>query len=199
MAHDAPLFKRRPCASCCATSVCLILLIIIIIIILAFTVFKPKKPEIDVQRIELQDIKVSLGRSGIILKPSINITLALVLSVHNPNEASFKYTQSSSRAFYHGDEVAIVPIPAGAIESQGSETISTTLHVLANQLISNSQLLGDFLAGSLPFSVSTDLSGRVKVLSVIKHHVDISSQCSFSISIASKSIDTTDCQTTVRL
>lgn len=198
MAHDTPLFKRKPC---CATSLCvtLLIIIIIIIIILAFTVFKPKKPEIDVQRIELQDLKVSVGRSGIIPKPSINITLVLVLSVHNPNKASFKYTQSSSRVFYHGDEVATVPIPAGAIESEGSETISTTLHVLADRLISNSHLLGDFAAGSLPFSVSTDLSGRVKMLSIIKHHVDISSQCSLSISIANTSINNTDCQNTVRL
>lgn len=194
----APFHRRRPWVCCCGIALCIILLIVIIIIILAFTVFKPKDPEITVSNIELQDVTATLSRSGLIPTPSVNVTLSLDISVHNPNRASVKYSNSSAMVYYYDDEVAVVPIPAGVIGSHGTSKISTTLVVLADQLVTNSHLLGDFLAGSLPFETRTKLSGHVKVL-FIRRHIDISSVCSISISIANSSITNQDCQNKVNL
>lgn len=194
----APFYRRRPCACCCLVIFLLLLIIALIIVILAFTVFKPKKAEVTVEKVELLNFKAGLRGSGIIPTPSINITLAVDISLHNPNKASFKYTNSSSMVYYHDDQVAEVPIPAGVIGSQSTEMISTTLVVLADQLITNSHLVSDYLAGSLPFMTKTALSGRVKVL-FVKRHVDITSQCSISISVNNASITNTECQNKVHL
>lgn len=192
MVERAPFHRRRPWVCCCGVALCLILIIVIIIIILAFTVFKAKDAEITLNNIELQDFQVNL------LPPSVNVTLSVVASVHNPNRASIKYTNSSAMVYYYDDEVAVVPIPAGVIGSRTTVKISTTLVVFADQLVTNSHLVGDILGGSLPFVVRTKLSGRVKVL-FIRHHVDIASQCSISISVVNRNISSQECQNKVHL
>ncbi|KAI5059703.1 hypothetical protein GOP47_0026022 [Adiantum capillus-veneris] len=196
-AVPAPFHRRRPWTCCCLIFFFLIVLIAIIIVILAFTVFKPKKAEVSVEKVELLNFKSSLG-GGLIPTPSINITLAVDLSLHNPNKASFKYSNSTAMVYYYDDEVAVVTIPAGAIGSDATKTMSVTFIMLADQLVTNSHLVNDFLAGSLPFTTRTKISGRVKVL-FIKRHVDILSQCSVSISVVNASISNTDCENKVHL
>ncbi|MCO5570574.1 hypothetical protein L7F22_024299 [Adiantum nelumboides] len=194
----APFHKRRPCACCCLIFSCLILIVAIIIVILAFTVFKPKKAEVTVEKMELLNFKASLGGSGLIPSPSVNITLAIDISLYNPNKASIKYSNTTAMVYYYDDQVAIVGIPAGAIGSDASTTISTTFVMLADQLVSNSHLVNDFLAGSLPFTAKTKISGRVKVL-FIKRHVDITTQCRVVISVTNASVSNTDCENKVHL
>lgn len=191
-------YRRRPWFCCCSVFFFILLLVVIILVILAFTVFKPKDAEITESNFALQDFHASLGRSGLIPVPSVNVTLSFVLTVHNPNRASIKISNSSAIVYYHDDEVAVVPIPASKIGSQDMTQIPTTIVVLADQLVSNSHLLGDLLRQSLPFVVQAKLSGRVKVLFITKH-IDISSQCSVAIAVANATISSQDCNTKVHL
>ena len=195
--------NRRKC--CSAVAICtafflIVVVILIILVILAFTAFKPKEPTIHVEDVKLERFNVNLQRTGLLsISVSANITLAIVISVHNPNRASFQYTDSESQVYYHSQQVAMVPIPSGKIGSQDSENISTSLDLYADKLLTNTHLINDYFSGSLPFETSTKLSGRVKVLGFIRHHVDISAQCNITIAVNSTSIQNVDCQNTVNL
>ncbi|KAH7295121.1 hypothetical protein KP509_27G033100 [Ceratopteris richardii] len=191
--ESVPFHRRRPCLCCCAVFLSLVVIIGIIILILAFTVFKPKKPTITVESLDLKGFSVGLDRSNLIPTPTVNITLALVVSLRNPNKASVKYAESTSIAYYYEDEVASVPIPAGYVGSDSTVNISTTLVAYADRLASNSHLAGDLVAGELPMTTETRISGRVKV-GFIKRHIDITSHCNISIVVRNASIGNMDCQ-----
>lgn len=188
--------RKRFCARCCGITCCLLLLLVIIIIILAFTVFKVKKAQIVVDHLTLQSFSASLHNFII---PSVNLTLGLGVSVTNPNKASFRYFNSTSLLLYHGEEVGFLPIPAGEIGAGATESIAVSLTIMADHLITNSNLLPDFLSGSLPLSTTTVISGRVTILHFIKHHVETSTTCNITISIASRAISNSQCDNKIQL
>ncbi|MCO5581399.1 hypothetical protein L7F22_035283 [Adiantum nelumboides] len=80
------------------------------------------------------------------------------------------------------DQIAVVKIPTAAIGSNASKSIAMIFVMLADQLVSNSHLVNNFLVGLLPFITKTKIYGCAKVL-FIKCHVDITSQCSVSIQL----------------
>lgn len=197
---DAPFFRRRRkrlCATCCAITCCLVVLVVVVVVILAFTVFKVKKPRIHVESVSVQSFTANIEG---ILPPrvSVNLTLDVVVSVENPNKASFRYTNSTADIFYRGDEVGYFPIPSGEIASNGMEQISSTLVVLADRLVATSDLLSDFRSGYITFTTTTDISGRVKIL-IIKKHVDTSTECNVTVSVGSRSVNNTVCSYRIRL
>lgn len=190
--------RRRRCLTCCGACCLVLILIVVVLVILAFTFFKAKDPKIHVESITLESFKGSIVLN---IPPtiSLNVTLGLVVSVTNPNKVGFKYTNSTAYLFYRGLEVGLVPIPPGEVSAGGTENISSILQLLADRLITDSNLYSDFMNGSLPFSTTTALSGRVDILHIFKHHVDTSSVCNITISTSNQSISSTVCSYAFKL
>lgn len=165
---------------------------------MAFTVFKVKKPQIHVENISLESFN---GNISLNIPPTftLNVTLGLVVSITNPNKVGFKYTNSTAHLFYRGVDVGLVPIPPGQIGAGGTEQISSTLTLLADRLITNTHIFSDLISGSLSFSTTTDISGRIDFFHIFKHHVDTSTVCNITISILNKSIDGAVCTYDVEL
>eukprot|EP00250_Pteridium_aquilinum_P031584 c4387_g1_i1 orf=454-1074(-) len=178
--------QRRTCLTCCGVCTILLILIVVILVILAFTVFKPKQPKMRVDNITLEDFQADVVLN---IPPSIklNVTLGLVVSVTNPNKVGFKYYNSTTHMFYRDVEVGLVPIPSGQLDAGQTKQISTSIELLADRLITDSRLYKDFFAGSIPLSTTSEISGKVNILNIIKRHIDTSSVCNFTIAVGNTS------------
>ncbi|KVI03233.1 uncharacterized protein LOC112512539 [Cynara cardunculus var. scolymus] len=183
--------KRRRCIIICSSVIAVILVIALILLILALTVFKAKKPVLTVNSVELQDFGVSVN--PIPIQVSLNMSLALDISIENPNKVGVKYRSSSAILRYKGKDVGEVPIPAGEIGSDTTKQMNLTLTVFADRLLSDSNIYGDFLSGNLPFTTYTKIKGKVRVL-FVHIHVSSTSTCDVNIDIQSRSIANQTCQ-----
>ncbi|KAI3904904.1 hypothetical protein MKW92_005808 [Papaver armeniacum] len=164
---------------------------VLVIVILWFTVFKPKNTITTVNSVKLDGFHISLDVPK--LGVDLNVTLSLDLSVKNPNKAGFKYGNGSSLLYYKGDVVGEAGIPAGEISPGETIGLNTTLTVLADRLISNSDVYFDLISGMLPVRTYTKISGRVSVLKIFKHHMVSYSSCDVSLNVVNRTIDNSKC------
>ncbi|KAH7440590.1 hypothetical protein KP509_03G000900 [Ceratopteris richardii] len=191
--------KRRKAAliGCCGVLAFTTVLLGLIILILAFTVFKAKEPDISIKQIELGSLGLptSLNLSDL----HLNLSLTVVVSVYNPNHASFRYSNSTSFMFYRQLIVGEASVPAGKIGARDTEVLRSTLMLNASSsLLLEPNLLTDFSAGSFPMSTSSIVYGRVNILNIFKHHARSSSVCTMSIDISSRSVQNLTCSTHVK-
>lgn len=178
--------RRKKCVWATAAALIAILLLFLI---LGLTVLKPKRPVTTVNSVSLSDLDVSLRG----LSLSLNVSLAIGLSIRNPNKVGFDFHNSSALLDYRGDEVGEAPIPAGQISAGETLLLNLTLTVLADRFLSNSQAFSDVLAGALPLSAHTSVSGTVPILGFIHLHVVSHTSCKFTVSIGSRNISDDGC------
>ena len=148
MQASQPLYKRRRFQLCCSATLGFIFLIGIIIIILVFAVFKAKDPDIRVNGVRLADLNVTYGTNSSSSLPQVRLKVDLNITVHNPNRAAFKYTNSSAVLYYQEIEVGHADIPAGSLSAGGTATEVVTLEVQANKFLQSSNFTLDLLAGN---------------------------------------------------
>ncbi|XP_076894038.1 uncharacterized protein LOC143546215 [Bidens hawaiensis] len=164
-----------------------ILTIALLLLILGLTVYKPKKPILTLNSLHLQDLHVSL-----IPPVSFNLSLAVNITINNPNKVTIKYQSSSATLRYKNNDVGNVPFPDGRIGADGSEDLNLTLTVFADRLVSDSDIYGDVVAGNVPFSTYTRVKAKVRVL-FFYIHVTSTSTCDVSVNVVSQTIANQTC------
>lgn len=169
----------------------LLLVIIIVIVILALTVFKTRAPRVQINAIDLETFSIGAD--------SFNMSLLLDLTVHNPNRASFKYSEGVTRVVYYGDPVGQAVIPPGYIASKGNEYLSVLLCLEAARVLMNENLPGNILSGRLPVLATTTLAGTVTVLRVFKRHAVTTSDCDITVFVANATLQSFFCRHAVKL
>ncbi|KAI9154177.1 hypothetical protein LWI28_022116 [Acer negundo] len=174
-----------------------IIVIIIIVVILAFTVFKAKRPVIQIDSIALDDLSVSLDIAR--LRVNINVTVDTDISVKNPNKVGFNYAPSYALLNYKGQLIGEVPIPAGKISAGETAGMNLTLTLMADRLLSNSEVYSDVLSGALPLNTYTKISGKVSILNIFKVHVVSSSSCDFTVNISNRTVGDRLCKYKTKL
>ncbi|KAB5552274.1 hypothetical protein DKX38_009585 [Salix brachista] len=152
--------KRRNV--CLGVTAAAILVIFLILLILGLTVFKPKQTTTTVDSASISDLKVSLDIPR--LSVHVNLSLDVNLSIKNPNKVSAKYKDSSASLNYRGQVVGEVPIPAGKISADTTQPMNVTLTLLADRLLTDSQLFSDAMAGAIPFNTLTKISGKMYLI-----------------------------------
>lgn len=171
--------------------------IALVIVILAFTVFKAKHPVTTVDSLKLEDFDVSLDIAK--LRVNLNVTLDVDVSVYNPNKVGFKYSNSTAHLIYRGQLVGEVPLPAGEISSGETKVLNLTLTLMADRLLSNSQLYSDITSGTLPLNTFVRISGKVSILGFIKVHVVSSTSCDFVVNTSTRAVGNQVCQYKTKL
>ncbi|KAG6392309.1 hypothetical protein SASPL_146525 [Salvia splendens] len=139
-------------------------------------VLKPKNPKITMQQATLKHI--SFGSDF-----QINVTLGMLVTVNNPNHASFRYENSTAFVSYRGAPVAEAPIQEDAIPARGSHDISTDLFVDGDRVVANPGFMEDLAARRFNFTSSTTLHGRAKVLNLFKITATTNSTCVISVDV----------------
>jgi len=171
--------------------------IVLLVVILAFTVFKAKHPVTTVNSLKLRDFDVNLDIAK--LRVDLNVTLDVDVSVKNPNKVGFKYSNTTAHLNYRGQLIGEVPISAGDISSGETKGFNLTLTIMADPLLSNSQLFSDITSGTLPLNTFLTISGKVNILGFIKVHVVSSASCDFSVNISNKTVGNQECQYKTKL
>ena len=187
--------KKKRCYICCGSLCGILIIIAIVLITLGLTIFRPKEPKIGVESITLEELRGDIGILSLPPTIHLNVTLGLVVSVRNPNPVGFRYTESTCHMFYRGLEVALIPIPPATIGPRKSIRFVSHLDLLADRLLlddDTDHLIRDFLAGSLPFSTTTHVSGRVNFLNLLRPRVKATSRCDVTVSVNSLSLNEPD-------
>lgn len=192
-----PQTSRKRGRNICLVVIAVILGLVLLMVILGFTVFKAKHPVTTVNSVVLKDFNFSLNLAK--LGVYLNVTLDINLSVKNPNKVGFKYTNSSAYLNYRGRVVGEAPLPASKISSEQTVNMNLTLTLLADRLISNSNLYSDIISGTLPLSAFTRIAGKVSIFKIIKVHVVSYTTCDINIDVMNRSVTNQTCQYKTKL
>lgn len=168
-----------------------VVVIIVVIVVLALTVFKARAPRVQINSVDLETFSIGAD--------SLNMSLLLDLTVHNPNRVSFKYAEGVTQVVYSGVPVGEAVIPAGGISSRGYEYLSVLLFLDAARLLVNENLPVDVLSGRLPVVATTTLAGTVTILGVFKHHAVATSDCEISVFVTNATLENFYCHHSVKL
>lgn len=178
-------------------SLFLLLLLILILLIIGLTLFKPKHAITTVNAVKLDGMNVALDVPR--MRVDLNVSLDVDLTVTNPNRVSFRYGNSSTFLYYREILVGEATFPAGKISSLGTAGMNATLVVLADQLLADSRVYSDVVAGTLPLKTSTRISGRVTVMKFFKHHVVSYTYCDLWIDVWNRTVGKLDCSYKTKL
>lgn len=170
--------------SYCRITTILLIIVLIVLIILFFTLFKPKEPKITTKAVTLQKI-------NLLFFPTIqlNVTLGVVVTVDNRNYGGFKYQNGTAYVSYRGVVIAEAPVEDGRIPARGKQSISSSITIFSDKLMSNSKFSDDILSGVMNFSSTTTLHGKIIMLKYFKKKATSYSSCDIRIFLQSQSID----------
>lgn len=184
------------CGGCCGVS---LVVLAVVIVVLAFTVFRVRDPEITINGLTLQ--RVAVGPPSALSQQffSLNLTLLVDLSVKNPNAASVRFGPSTTTVYFHERRLGEAYGPAGNSRAHRTFRMNVTVDIMAERVMADAQLLQELVGGVIDVTTSTRLGGRVKLLGVIRRHVDVSVNCSLAIEVASQSLQQQNCDREVRL
>ncbi|MFS8003904.1 putative Late embryogenesis abundant protein, LEA_2 subgroup [Helianthus anomalus] len=178
-------FRNR--TICCGIITAVILIISVVMLVLGFTVLHVKNPKINMNSVTI----IGLDRVNI---SNVNLTVVADVSVKNPNVAAFKFEKSNSSLLYHGKVVGVADIPAGIAKARRTMRLNVTVEVMVAEIARNQQFVSDLMAEMLPVESYTKIDGRVKILNIIKRHVSVTMNCSFSVNVTSREIVNQTCK-----
>ncbi|KAK1284384.1 hypothetical protein QJS10_CPB21g01762 [Acorus calamus] len=196
--HPLRRNRRRLCVSLTLLVLVLLLTLFIICLILALTLFKPKDPDARVLSTTITGVspRVTLP----VLHVELNLTLDLVVRVHNPNRASFTHSDGASHVTYRGIQVADADVAPGKVPSRGSEDMKYRLTVEADRLAEKAgSLATDVLSGGVGFDINTRLPGRVNFLGIIKRHAVAVSDCHIVVGFPRLKVKSQECNTRTKI
>ncbi|KAI5326155.1 PREDICTED: late embryogenesis abundant [Prunus dulcis] len=192
-----PRRQSRKCRTICLAVTAVVLVATVVLVILCFTVFKAREPEMTINSVVLKDLDVALNIPR--LSVDVNLTLDVDLSVKNPNKAGFKYKSGSALLNYRGELVGQGRIGSGEISADHTKPMNVTLTIMADRFLEKSELFSDVMAGKLPFTTLTKVSGKVVIFGIFKFHVISTSSCDVSINVSNKTVGEQKCTRKTKL
>ncbi|CAN0915523.1 hypothetical protein LINGRAHAP2_LOCUS29183 [Linum grandiflorum] len=168
-------------------------------LILALTVFKAKKPVTNMDNITLRDLSVSLDMTNR-LALRVNLTLDADMTINNPNKVGVTLSDGNSASLiYRGEQVGEIPFPAGKIPADGTTGMNMSLTLMADRLISRSQLYSDVVADVLPLNVYARIKAKVSIFKVIKIRVTSVTTCDITVFVSNRTVGEQNCNTKAKL
>lgn len=189
-------FRRKRCLRCSACLAALLLILATVIVVLIFTVFRVKEPVIRLNGMTVEKLELDNGMP----KPGSNLTLTADVSVKNPNLASFRYTNTTSSLSYRGTVVGEARTPPGKTKARRTSRMNITVDIVTDRIVSQPSLIRDIIStGLLTMDSYTRVGGRMKFLKLINRHVVVKMNCTITMNITTRSIQTQKCKRKVNL
>ncbi|CAJ2650990.1 unnamed protein product [Trifolium pratense] len=170
---------------CCGVTTIFLIVVLVILLVLFLTDFKRKDPTIT-----LQSVKFGRFHIGALPNLDLNLSLAIVVNVDNPNHGSFTYHNSTAYLNYRGRLLAEAPLPQDTIPARKSHNISTIVNVYVD-IAEVPDLISDFFSNYINFTSTTTLVGKVKILKFIKIKATSYSTCYIIVHIPDRSVNST--------
>uniref|UniRef100_M4CG42 Late embryogenesis abundant protein LEA-2 subgroup domain-containing protein n=1 Tax=Brassica campestris TaxID=3711 RepID=M4CG42_BRACM len=178
--------KRNRKICICVSLLILLLLIFIVLLVLGLTLFKPKNPTATVDSVAVERLRTSVDVLN--LKANLNLTLNAHLALKNPNRVGFSFGATSALLNYKGQLVGEAPLPANRVGPQKTLRMNVTLTLMADRLLSESQVFSDVMSGSIPVNAFVKVAGKVSVFNMFKIKVKSSASCDVTISVSSRNV-----------
>ncbi|WOK97204.1 hypothetical protein Cni_G05912 [Canna indica] len=194
-----PRRSRRRCLICGGCCAAVLIILAVIILVLALTVFRVRDPVMTMNHLTIQRLSAGLGDVFSSQPLALNLTIVPDISIKNPNAVTFRFDATTTGLYYRGGEIGIAYGPPGTARAHRTIRMNLTVDVLADRVLDDRNLFDDLRAGSIPVTSSTMVGGRVKLLGVIKHHVELIMNCSFTLAVANQSILDQSCKRKIRL
>ena len=176
----------------CIATCGIVITIVIIAVILAFTVFKPRQFTSTVDFIAVHDMDIGFNVFSLSVK--LNVSVDVGVSVKNPNKFGLKYYDGYAQLFYRGQTIGEAPIPKGEILPEETKGVNVTLTLMADRLVSNTQIFSDVTSNKMPLSTFMKISGEVNILGLFKFNGKSTSTCDFNIIVSNKTIENNVCK-----
>lgn len=190
------ILRRRKGVICCGCCAATTVIIGLIFVILALTVFKVKSPTLTINSVKVSGLDVGIGPGK--ANSGLNMSFISDASIKNPNAAGFKFTNSSTQLYYGGVLIGAVLSPPGNVGAKKTIHMNITIDVMADTVSRVSRFPGDVITGQMPMTTYTDVSGKVKVLT-IKKHVEVKLNCTLTIVLSTQTITVNSCKQTIHL
>lgn len=179
---------NRTCLKCCGAVSALILILAMVMLILSLTAFHIKDPILNMNSVAIDNSSSTTDR---------HFTFVESFSVKNPNGGSFVYDRVNTVLYYYygdgagGDSVisqaTITYHQAGGGVAKAKRTIpvNVTMVVLTKDLRNR---------GTWGLSSYTEISGKVKILNIIKKHVVVKLNCTMNVDLRNLSVRDQNCK-----
>lgn len=191
--------RRRCLCLCGLITLALLAALAITLLVLFLTVLRVRDPTTRLVSTRLSGIAPRLTFPAVSLQ--LNVTLLIVVSVHNPNPASFAYASGGhTDVTYRGAQVGSAEIDPGRIPSRGDANVSLALTLQADRFASQLQhLISDVESGAVPLEAATRIPGRVNIFGLFRRHAVAYSDCSFVFGVPEMKVRTQQCRDRTKL
>lgn len=178
--HKSKTLKK--CAIWCGCVTAILLLLFVILIVLAFTVYNVKDPEVRMNAVTLINGTFTGTNATNI------VTILADMSVKNTNSFTFRYGEVNTTVYYDGTEIGRGLTPPGKAKAQRTERFNVTLEIMAKKVVDKPEWVVDIRDRGLNFSTYTKMSGKVKILNLIKRKVGVELNCTSQYNITTRLI-----------
>lgn len=165
----------------CLVSLIFVIFLVALIIVLAFTVFKPKDPEISVK---VMSFPISSGLSG-------NATVNMTVTIVNRHYGSFRYENSMGHVNFKDLDVADVPMEPRIVPARSTVSFNTSTNFMIGKLVKDPKFWEEVTQnnGTVVLKSETILPGKATMLKIFKRDATVYNNCDISIHIAPMSVD----------
>lgn len=183
---------RRKCGrfKCIAITASIFVIVLIALAVIGYTVIRPKQAIITVDSVDLDGLDVGFDVLDFGIR--LNATVALNISVTNPNRAGFEYENGTAHLYYQSVLVGEAVIPKGDIGP--GETVKTffRLTILADKIVTIGKLYSEVMEGKLSMFTATTIPGKV-VIMWFKYPMLVLSSCDLTIGFADRTVQKSNC------
>lgn len=137
--------------------------------------------------------------NGQVLQLGSNISMIADVSVENPNQATFRFSNTTSSIYYKGIMVGEAHGPSGQARPRHTMRMNVTVDIITERIIMAPNLSSDIGSGLFSMDTYTRVPGRVKLLLIIKKNVVVEMNCTVNFNITSQEIQDQSCKRHVDL
>ncbi|KAB5527144.1 hypothetical protein DKX38_020991 [Salix brachista] len=191
--EGASRHQKKRVRKCCAVTAAIVVILVTAIVAVRFTVFRVKDPIIKMNGVTVSRLELT---NGTIPKSGVNISLIADVSVKNPNLASFKYSNTTTTLYYHGQMVGEARNGPGHARPRQTMRMNVSVDIITDRIMSNPSLNVDFISGLLSMNAYTRVPGRMKIV-VVKRNIVVEMNCSMALNITTQQIQAQECKQNV--
>ncbi|KAF8047427.1 hypothetical protein N665_3032s0004 [Sinapis alba] len=177
---------------CCGFIASLTVLIAFTFIVLSLTVFHLHTPKLTVTSISFIQPFVTVNGK---VNTTQNATVAVEISLHNPNQAVFK-VQNVTVLFYH-DELVVVfgesTRRSENIPAKRTVEMNLTTEIDTRKLLASVPGLMEDFNGIVVLKNRVVVNGKVKMIKIFKKSVELKTDCYVTMIMNNSSKPTFDC------
>ncbi|KAL0739860.1 hypothetical protein Bca4012_081373 [Brassica carinata] len=192
------LRRRRSRIKCLLCVIVTSLILTTIVLTLVFTVFRVKAPIVEMNGVTVNGQDSTAGTQIQLL--GTNISMIVDVSVKNPNYVTFRYSNTTTDIYYKGMVVGEARGPPGKARAHRTARMNMTVDIRIDRLVLEPGLVREISGSGLVNLWSyTKVSGKVKIMGIVKKHVTVKMNCTMAVNISRQAIQDVECKNSIDL